>query len=151
MPEPLSGIRVVEMAIAVQGPAAAVYLSDMGADVIKIERPGGDASRFHRGVHNPLPVGTPGPQFVAANRGKRSVTLDVKSEKGRGAILRLLDRADVFVSNFREAALERMGFGYDVLAQRNPRLIYGVASGFGPVGPDAGKAMVDGAGQARGG
>ncbi len=151
MPEPLSGIRVVEMAIAVQGPAAGVYLSDMGADVIKIEPPGGDASRFHRGIHNPLPLGSPGPQFIAANRGKRSVTLDVKSEKGREAVLRLIDRADVFISNFREAALLRMGLGYEAIAERNPRLVYAVASGFGPQGPDAGKAMVDGAGQARGG
>ena len=81
MLEPLTGIRVVEMAIAVQGPAAGVYLSDMGAEVIKIEQPGGDASRFHRGIHNSLPLGSPGPQFIAANRGKRSVTLDVKSER----------------------------------------------------------------------
>jgi crotonobetainyl-CoA:carnitine CoA-transferase CaiB-like acyl-CoA transferase len=123
----------------------------MGADVIKIEPPGGDASRFHRGIHNPLPLGSPGPQFIAANRGKRSVTLDVKSEKGREAVLRLIDRADVFISNFREAALLRMGLGYEAIAERNPRLVYAVASGFGPQGPDAGKAMVDGAGQARGG
>jgi crotonobetainyl-CoA:carnitine CoA-transferase CaiB-like acyl-CoA transferase len=139
------------MAIAVQGPAAAVYLSDMGAEVIKVEPPGGDASRFHRGVHNPLPLGTPGPQFMAANRGKRSVVLDVKSQKGREAVLRLIDRADVLVTNFREAALERMGLGCETALQRNPRLVYAVASGFGPEGPDAGKAMVDGAGQARGG
>jgi crotonobetainyl-CoA:carnitine CoA-transferase CaiB-like acyl-CoA transferase len=139
------------MAMALQGPAAALYLSDMGADVIKIESPAGDASRFRRGVHNREPMHAWGPQFAAANRGKRSVALDVKWAPGRTATLRLIDRADVFVSNYREAALARMGLGYDALRRRNPRLVYAIATGFGPEGPDAGKAMVDGAGQARSG
>jgi crotonobetainyl-CoA:carnitine CoA-transferase CaiB-like acyl-CoA transferase len=139
------------MAMALQGPAAALYLSDMGADVIKVEVPAGDASRFRRGVHNREPMHAWGPQFAAANRGKRSVALDVKWEPGRAAILQLIDRADVFVSNYREEALARMGLGYDALRRRNPQLVYAIASGFGPEGPDAGKAMVDGAGQARSG
>ena len=151
MPEPLTGVRVVEMAMAIQGPAAALYLSDMGADVVKIEAPAGDASRFVRGVHNREPMVAFGPQFAAANRGKRSVALDVKWEPGRAAIGRLIERADVFVSNYREAALARLGLDYETLRRRNPRLIYAIATGFGPEGPDAGKAMVDGAGQARAG
>jgi len=151
LPESLTGVRVVEMAMAIQGPAAALYLSDMGADVIKVEAPAGDASRFLRGVHNREPMPAWGPQFAAANRGKRSVALDVKWEPGRAAIQRLIERADVFVSNYREAALERMGLGYDAVRRSNPRLVYALATGFGPEGPDAGKAMVDGAGQARAG
>jgi crotonobetainyl-CoA:carnitine CoA-transferase CaiB-like acyl-CoA transferase len=139
------------MAMALQGPAAALYLSDMGADVVKVEAPAGDASRFMRGVGNREPMPAFGPQFAAANRGKRSVALDVKWERGRAAILRLVDRADVFVSNYREEALARMGLDYASLRSRNPRLVYAIATGFGPEGPDAGKAMVDGAGQARGG
>jgi crotonobetainyl-CoA:carnitine CoA-transferase CaiB-like acyl-CoA transferase len=123
----------------------------MGADVIKVESPAGDASRFRRGPGNQEPMHAWGPQFAAANRGKRSVALDVKWKPGRAAIERLIDGADVFVSNYREAALARMGLGYEALRQRNPRLIYAIATGFGPEGPDAGKAMVDGAGQARAG
>ena len=80
MPEPLSGITVVEMTIAVQGPAAGLYLRDMGAQVIKVEPPLGDASRYGRGRQNETPAGTLGPQFVACNRGKRSVCVDLATE-----------------------------------------------------------------------
>ncbi len=151
MPEPLSGIRVVEMAVALQGPAAALFLGDMGAEVIKVEPPVGDGSRYYRGVNNTLPPEAQGSQFIAANRGKKSVTLDAHSEVGREALLRLLDSADVFLSNFRQEALDRMGLSYDVLRERNPRLIYALANGFGSQGPDADRAMIDGAAAARGG
>jgi crotonobetainyl-CoA:carnitine CoA-transferase CaiB-like acyl-CoA transferase len=123
----------------------------MGAEVVKVEPAIGEGSRYHRGVHNPLPPEAQGTQFIAANRGKKSVTLDAHSEAGRDALLRLLDSADVFLSNFRQEALDRMGLGYDVLRERNPRLIYAVANGFGPEGPDADRAMIDGAAAARGG
>ena len=79
MPQPLSGIKVVEMGMAIQGPAAGVYLSDMGAEVLKVEPPIGDSSRFHRGVNNNTPPETPGAMFIAGNRGKKSVCLDVHS------------------------------------------------------------------------
>ncbi len=151
MPEPLSGIRVVEMAVALQGPAAALFLGDMGAEVIKVEPPIGEGSRYFRGVSNTLPPEAQASQFIAANRGKKSVNLDAHSEVGREALLRLLDSADVFLSNFREEALGRMGLGYDVLRERNPRLVYALANGFGPQGPDADRAMIDGAAAARGG
>src|SRR5262249_12427737 len=128
LPEPLAGVRVVEMAMAIQGPAAALYLSDMGADVIKIEAPAGDASRFLRGGHKREPMHAWGPQFAAANRGKRSVALDVKWPPARAAIGRLIDGADVFVSNYREAALARMGLDQAALRRRNPRLIYAIAT-----------------------
>ncbi len=151
MPEPLSGIRVVEKRVALQGPAAALYLGDMGAEVIKIEPPLGDGSRYHRGVNNALPPEAQSSLFIAANRGKKSLRLDANSDAGRDAVLRLIDTADVFLSNFRDAALERMGFGFDALRARNPQLIYALANGFGPRGADADRAMIDGAAAARGG
>ncbi len=151
MPEPLEGLRVVELGTAIQGPAAALFLSDMGAEVVKIEPPTGEANRAHRGVNNTLPQNAHGSQFVAGNRGKKSLWLDANGERGRAAILRLLERADVFVSNFRQSALDRMGYGYQALRARNPRLIYAVVNGFGPAGALNDKAMVDCAAQARGG
>jgi crotonobetainyl-CoA:carnitine CoA-transferase CaiB-like acyl-CoA transferase len=151
MPEAFDGLRVVEMATALQGPAAGGFFADMGAEVIRVEPPEGDASRYHRGVNNFHPEGTPGTQFIATSRGKRSVCLDIHSPLGLEAVYRLVARADVFLSNYRESALERLGLGYAELHRRNPRLIYGVASGFGDRGPDADKGMVDGAAQARGG
>ena len=151
MPEPLSGMRVVEMATALQGPAAGGYLAEMGADVIRVEPPGGDGSRYGRGVNNDNPPGTVGTQFNSTSRGKRAISLDAKSEAGIEVIYRLLESADAFTSNYREAALERLGLGYESCKQRNPQLVYAVANGFGPKGPLAGKAMTDIAAQARGG
>lgn len=151
MGEPLEGITVVEMAIAVQGPAAGLYLRDMGAEVIKVEPPIGDPSRYGRGRFNDTPDGTLGPQFVAVNRGKRSVCLDMATEAGSRALFVLLARADVFLTNYREAALVKMGLGYDALRVRFPRLVYASVNGFGPKGEDTEKAMLDGAAVARGG
>ena len=139
------------MTTALQGPAAGGYLADMGAEVIRVERPEGDGSRYGRGVNNDSPPGTPGAQFVSTSRGKKSISVDLKSETGREAILCLVDTADAFISNYREAALERLGFGYDALHARNPRLVYAAVNGFGPKGPLAGRAMTDIAAQARGG
>lgn len=151
MSEPLTGIRVVEMTIAVQGPAAGLYLRDMGAEVIKVEPPIGDPNRYGRNVDNATPEGTLGPQFVAVNRGKRSVCLDMSTDLGKQAVHALLANADVFLTNYREDALERMGLGWQALHARYPRLIHASVNGFGPKGPDAGKAMLDGAAVARGG
>ena len=113
MVEPLTGFRVVELAGALQGPAAGGFLQDMGAEVIKVEPPEGDASRYHRGVDNYTPEGTFGAQFIHANRGKRSVSIDANSEDGRDVIYKLVEGADAFITNYRESALERMGFGYE--------------------------------------
>lgn len=151
MTQPLSGYRVVEMGTAIQGPAAGVYLSDMGADVIKIEPPIGDASRFHRGVNNDTPPETPGAMFIAGNRGKRSVCVDVNTDLGLEVARRLIGKADVFMSNYRAPFLERLHLDFDSLAERHPQLIYAVVNGFGPLGPDADRPMVEGAAQARGG
>jgi crotonobetainyl-CoA:carnitine CoA-transferase CaiB-like acyl-CoA transferase len=151
MNEPLGGIRVIEMAVAVQGPAAGLYLRDMGAEVIKVEPPLGDPSRYGRGHDNDTPPETLGPQFVAVNRGKRSVCVDLSTGLGRRALRALLDTADVFLTNYREEALVRLGLGYDELHARCPRLVYASVNGFGPSGPDAHRAMLDGAAVARGG
>lgn len=148
---PLTGVRVVDMTVAIQGPHAAAYLADMGADVVKVEAPAGELSRYVRGVGFGPPPQVMGTQYVAMNRGKRGIALDAHSEVGRDVLARLLDGADVFVTNYRREALERMGLGYEELSARNPRLVYGRVSGFGAEGPDAAKAMLDGAAQARGG
>jgi CoA:oxalate CoA-transferase len=148
---PLTGITVVDMTVAIQGPHAGAYLADMGAEVVKVERPGGELNRYVRGPGFDPPPDVMGSQYVAMNRGKRGIVVDAHSELGREVMQRLLDRADVFVTNYRREALERMGLGYTRLAARNPRLVYARVSGFGPLGPDADKAMLDGAAQARGG
>ncbi len=151
MPQPLEGITVVEMTVAVQGPAAGLYLRDMGAEVIKVEPPLGDASRYSRARQNETPEGTVGPQYVAVNRGKRSVCLDISTELGARAVAALLARADVFLTNYREPALQKMGLGYQQLHQQYPQLVYASVNGFGPKGPDKDKAMLDGVAASRGG
>jgi crotonobetainyl-CoA:carnitine CoA-transferase CaiB-like acyl-CoA transferase len=148
---PLTGITVVDMTVAIQGPHAGAYLSDMGAEVVKVEQPGGELNRYVRGPGFAASPEVMGTQYVAMNRGKRGIALDAHSELGREVMQRLLAQADVFVTNYRREALERMGLGYEQLAARNPRLVYARVSGFGPLGPDAAKAMLDGAAQARGG
>lgn len=151
MSGPLSGLRVVELATAIQGPAVGLHFANMGADVVKVEPPMGDASRYHRGVNNTLPGQADGAQFVAMNKGKRSVVLDLHAEPGPQVMHALLATADVFLSNYRAAALARMSLDLDQLAARYPQLVIGHVNGFGPRGPDAAKAMLDGAAQARGG
>ncbi len=151
MPEPLTGFNVVEMTLAVQGPAAGVYLRDMGASVVKVEPPIGDPSRYERNVDNATPEGTLGPQFVAVNRGKRSVCLDLTTELGKKALHALLATADVFLTNYRAPALAGLGLDYETLHAAYPSLVYASVNGFGPKGPDADKAMLDGAAVARGG
>ena len=151
MSGPLAGLRVVELATAIQGPAVGLHFANMGADVVKVEPPMGDLSRYHRGVNNTLPEGTYGSQFIAMNKGKRSVAMDLHAEPGPQVMHALLRTADVFVSNYRAAALARMTLDLDELTERYPRLVVGHVNGFGPRGPDAAKAMLDGAAQARGG
>ncbi len=151
MPGPLEGLNVVELATSIQGPAAGLYFANMGARVVKVEPPVGDPSRYHRGVGNSLPEDAPAPQFLAMNKAKRSVTLDLYTDLGRAVMARLLENADLFLSNFRESGLARMGLDPGELTARYPRLVVGHVNGFGPRGPDADKAMLDGAAQARGG
>ncbi len=151
MPEPLEGILVVELATGVLGPLAGAYLRDMGADVVKVEPPEGDLTRFVRGKNNGTPPETPGPLWLMGNRGKRSIALDAHGPMGEAVLARLVDRADVLLTNFRPEALAELGLDEKALRSRNPRLVYASGTGWGAEGPDADRMMVDGAAQARGG
>ena len=150
---PLSGIRIVDLTRAQQGPFATVMLSDMGAEVIKVEEPGiGDQGRGVIGRRITHGINS---YFLAHNRNKKSVTADVRKPGGQEIVKRLVRTADVFVHNFRPGTLERYGLGYDDLVQIKPDIIYGVASGFGLKGPYAerkkAKPAVDIVAQAMGG
>lgn len=141
MPGPLDGIRVVEMAVIHVGPPIGYILGDLGAEVIKIERPdGGDPTRS-RGTF----------WFDAVNRNKKSVTLDLKQDSGREALHRLIGKADIFVSNFPPALLERLGAGYETLSSINNRLVYGQVGAWGPMGKDKDRRAFEALVQARSG
>lgn len=131
MTGPLSGIRVLDLSRVTAGPFAAMILGDLGAEVIKIEVPGGDASR-----------GTSGPNihgesfhYLAYNRNKKSVELDIMTESGRDAFYDLVGLSDVVLDNFRPGAIERLGADYETLKKINPRIITCSLTGFGPSGP----------------
>ena len=148
-PLPLDGVRVLDFTQVMMGPCCTQMLGDYGADVIKIERAGaGDISRWSVGED---PDGGNNPVFASLNRNKRSVALDLKSEADRQAALSLVDSADVVVSNFRPGVMERMGFGYDDLRRRNPRIICAVGTGFGLEGPYVHKGGQDVLAQAMSG
>ena len=148
-PLPLDGVRVLDFTQVMMGPCCTQMLGDYGADVIKIERVGaGDLSRWSVGED---PDGGNNPVFASLNRNKRSVALDLKSEADRQAALRLVESADVVVSNFRPGVIERMGFGYDDLRRLNPRIICAVGTGFGPEGPYVHKGGQDVLAQAMSG
>ena len=128
---PLTGLRVVALEQAVAAPFCSRQLADLGADVIKVERPdGGDSARAYDAVMHGESA-----YFAWLNRGKRSITLDLKNSRDHDACARLIDRADVFVHNLAPGAVDRLGFGYEVLAARAPRLIWCGISGYGPDGP----------------
>jgi formyl-CoA transferase len=125
----LKDVRIVELTAVITGPLAGQMLADLGADVIKVENPdGGDMFRNWRG-------GLYSSQFLAYNRNKRSVTLNLRSADGKDVFLRLVETADVLLENFRPGVMERLGLGLDVLRARNPRLIYCSITGFGEDGP----------------
>jgi crotonobetainyl-CoA:carnitine CoA-transferase CaiB-like acyl-CoA transferase len=128
---PLAGIRVVDLTTVVVGPTATLYLADYGADVIKVEPPGGDLLRALGGQSK---SGELSGKFMHFNRNKRSLALDLKQAAGRDALHRLLATADVFIANVRPAALERLGLGADALRARHPRLIVCNLMGFGRAG-----------------
>ena len=139
-PAPLDGLLVVDLTRALAGPFCAMTLGDLGADVVKIEEPGvGDDSR-HWG---PPFAGGESAYFLSCNRNKRSVALNLKSEEGREALWRLVERADVLIENFRPGVIARLGFGYEAVRERNSRLIYCSISGFGQDGPEAHRVAYD--------
>ena len=134
----LDGLRVVDVSQVMAGPFCAMLLADLGADVIKIEPPAGDMTRRMPGA-----VGSDTPAFNAVNRGKRSVILDLKSTAGRDGLVRLAEKADVFIENSRPGAMAALGVDYATLASRNPRLVYASISGYGQTGPNRGKGGLD--------
>jgi len=147
MTAPLSGITVLDLTHVLAGPFCSSTLQDLGATVIKVERPGtGDDTRAF-----PPFVQGESAYFAALNAGKRSIALDLKAAADRAVFERLVARADVVLENFRPGVMERLGYGWEDLRSRHPRLIYGAVSGFGHSGPDAGKPAYDMVVQARGG
>src|SRR6185369_4243588 len=137
---PLAGMRVLELAQIMAGPTCGMMLADMGADVIKVEKlPGGDDARGYR---EPRVNGVSAP-FMMLNRNKRGIAIDLKRPEGREILLRLVKDADVLTENYRRGTLEKLGLGYDVLAQINPGLIYCAVSGYGRDGPYGDKGGFD--------
>ena len=135
---PLSGIRIIDLSSVISGPVATVLLADQGADVIKVEPPQGDIVRrmgYGKGDFSPA--------FVTANRGKRSIGINLKEAAGVELLKKFIRDADVFIQNFRPGVIERMGLGYDVLSAINPALLYVSVSGFGETGPYAHKRVYD--------
>jgi crotonobetainyl-CoA:carnitine CoA-transferase CaiB-like acyl-CoA transferase len=135
---PLSGFRVVDASTMISGPRAAMLLADQGADVIKLEDPrGGDGTRGIGGGRGLAPI------FLVANRGKRSLALDLRQKRGVDVLLRLVASADVFLQNFRPGTAERMGIDEPTLRRARPELIYVSISGFGERGPYVHKRVYD--------
>ncbi len=137
-PKPLEGILVADFTTLLPGPLATLMLAEAGAEVVKIERPGGETARmiapFLRG-HSAA--------FAMLNRGKQQLIADLKSEQGRAAANDLVARADVLVEQFRPGVMERLGFGYEAVRKKNPRLVYCSISGYGQTGPKSGEAGHD--------
>jgi crotonobetainyl-CoA:carnitine CoA-transferase CaiB-like acyl-CoA transferase len=136
---PLAGIRVLDLTRVLAGPFCTMMLGDMGAEVIKLEEPGkGDDTRSW-----PPFVGGEATYFMAVNRNKRSLTLNLKAPAGQEIFRKLVGKSDVVVENFRPGTMDKLGFGYKALASLNPRLVYCSISGFGESGPDAQRAGYD--------
>jgi crotonobetainyl-CoA:carnitine CoA-transferase CaiB-like acyl-CoA transferase len=133
-------VRVVDLTRVMTGPYCTMMLGDLGADVIKIEMPGsGDDTR----AWGPPFVGEESTYFLSVNRNKRSLALDLKSDLGKEALWRLIGTADVVVENFSPGTIARLGFGYDAVKARNPRIVFASISGFGQSGPSAGRTAYD--------
>ena len=142
MTPPLDGVRVVDLTQVMAGPFCTMLLADLGADVIKVEPPGGDLSRSMGGRRLHM-KGKDHAPFIALNRNKRSIVLDLKVPSDRDRLLALVADADVLVENFRPGVAERLGVGFATVATSNPRLIYCSISGFGQSGPWADRPGFD--------
>lgn len=136
---PLDGVRILDLTSVLFGPLGAQTLGDWGADVIKIESLTGDTWRYSGQFRNRGMTG----QFMAVNRNKHSLALDLKNPDGKAVLKRLIPTADVLVTNIRPAGMARLGFGYEACAELNPRLIYAAATGFGQNGPWAARPAFD--------
>jgi crotonobetainyl-CoA:carnitine CoA-transferase CaiB-like acyl-CoA transferase len=137
--KPLTGVRVLDLTRVLAGPFCTMILADMGAEVIKVEEPGkGDDTRSW-----PPFKGGESTYFMSVNRGKQSLTLNLKPPEGQAILKKLIARSDVLVENFRTGTMDRLGFGYRALARRHPKLVYCSISGFGESGPEASRAGYD--------
>ena len=134
--KPLSGLRVIDLTQIYQGPYAAFLMAGAGADVIKVEPPGGERLRGRGGAHTPL-------SFVMLNSNKKSVTLNLKDPRGKTLLKRLAADADVLLENYAPGVMDRLGLGWEVLRDLNPRLIYGSGTGYGLSGPDKDQLAMD--------
>ena len=144
---PLEGIRVLDLTKVLAGPFCTMILADLGAEVIKIEKPGvGDDARYF----TPFIKGQSA-YFININRGKKSIVINLKNPKGKELFLKLVEKADVVVENFKPGTMEKLGLGYDVLKKVNPRIIYASISGFGQYGPYRDRLAYDLIAQAMGG
>jgi formyl-CoA transferase len=149
---PLAGVHVLDLARVLAGPYAAMLLGDLGAEVIKVERPGaGDDTRRWGPPFVPAGDGAESTYFLSVNRGKRSVAIDLKDPGERGFVEALVRWADVLIENFRPGVMDRLGLGDDRLAELNPRLVRLAISGFGERGPDSDRVGYDQILQAEGG
>ncbi|MAU51463.1 MAG: carnitine dehydratase [Roseovarius sp.] len=147
MTAPLDDVTVLDLTHVLAGPFASLTLADLGARVIKVERPGsGDDTR----AFPPFKDGASA-YFAALNHGKQSIALDLRAENDRAVFEALLARADIVLENYRPGVMERLGYGWEALHARHPALIYGAVSGFGHTGPDAERPAYDMVVQARGG
>jgi formyl-CoA transferase/CoA:oxalate CoA-transferase len=144
---PLENITVLDLSQGAAGPTCSMYLGDLGADVIKVEPPGGE---WGRGLGPPFVEGVAA-AFLGMNRNKRSIVVDLKKPDGPEVILRLAERCDIALESFRPGVADRLGTGYEAMAARNPRLIYAAISAFGQTGPWRDRPGVDGVAQAMGG
>jgi crotonobetainyl-CoA:carnitine CoA-transferase CaiB-like acyl-CoA transferase len=138
MAKPLEGIRILELANFIAGPFAGTLLADMGADVIKVEPPKGDMARATPPKRNGESV-----SFMALNRNKRSIVLDLKQPQAREALLKLAATSDALIEAYRPGALERMGLGAEAMKKANPKIVYAAVSGFGQTGPYRRRAGVN--------
>lgn len=144
---PLEGIKVLDLTRVLAGPYATMILGDLGADIIKIEMPvkGDDARHFGPYVKDESAY------FMSLNRNKRSITLNLKHQKGKELFLKMVKKADIVVENYRPGTMEKLGLGYDVLSEINPSIIYAATSGYGHTGPYSKRAAYDAVVQAMGG
>lgn len=148
MNKPLNGIRVIDLTHGIAGPTATMILGDLGAEIIKVEPPGGVATRVVSSGPNHLGESC---NTLAYNRSKKDIVLDLNTEPSRQALYDLVRISDALISNFRPGVMDRLGADYDTLKKLNPRLVYVVISGFGPSGPHAHRAATDMTASAYGG
>lgn len=139
MAKPLEGIRVIDLTRVLAGPFCTMLMADMGADIIKVENPkGGDDSRAYTPFKNGVSA-----YFMGLNRSKRSITINLKEPEGKDLLKQLAAHADVIVENYKPGTMDKLGLGYDVLKEINPRLVFASISGFGQTGPYSRKAAYD--------